>query len=315
MLSYRTIVVGTDFSPLSSVCIEAALEIAKIQGARRVHLVHVVQGSAPVLPPSGGELDAAGRAAKAAAERLEGLELPKTITRISKEVRFGSPARELALVADELHADLVVIASHSGSALARLVLGSAAQALIRVARCPVLVVNGPSDSPGRFQRVLASIDLSPVSYPVLANAFNVAYSSGAQVQVLSLYEPPVLAASPDELLPHYVGPEEIDLLDQQHRDEVARLLKRVPRGCVEVEVEVLRRGSAPQVILEFAKQREAELLVMGTSGRNAWHRMILGSTANHVLVKAPCPVLVVPHEARESVRHTKGLAAVRALPS
>lgn len=303
MMSYRTIVVGTDFSPLAEVGVQAALELAKCQGARRVHLVHVVQTSTPVLPALVGDArhaEASLRAERIALERLSSVPLGNTMARVTHEVRVGSPARELAAVADEQKADLVVVASHSGNALTRLVLGSAAGNLIRVAHCPVLVVNGPSEAPGKFRRVVAAIDLSPVSQPVLAHAFNIAYAAGASVRVVSFCELPLLSPNA-EGVPTPARPEELEQLQQAHKEEIAGLLRRVPRGCVELEVDVVYRGPAPQAILEASRQLEADLLVMGTSGRNAWHRMILGSTTHHVLGKAPCPVLVVPLEVKEQV--------------
>lgn len=304
MLSYRNIVVGTDFSPLAEVGVQAALELAASQGARRVHLVHVVQTSTPVLPAlvsEGRPLEISTRAERVALERLQAVPLGKTMARVTHEVRVGSPAKELAAVADEQKADLVVIASHSGNALTRLVLGSAAGNLIRVAHCPVLVVNGPTEAPGKFRRVVAAIDLSPVSQPVLANAFNIAYASGASVRVVSFCEVPLLSGTGDLGVPSPTKAEELEQLHQAHKEEIGRLLRRVPRGCVEVEVDVVHRGPAPQAILEAARQLEADLLVLGTSGRNAWHRMILGSTTHHVLSKSPCPVLVVPLEVKEQV--------------
>jgi nucleotide-binding universal stress UspA family protein len=58
------------------------------------------------------------------------------------------------------------------------------------------------------------------------------------------------------------------------------------------------------VILEIAKKREPNLLVVGTSGHGAWQRFFLGSTASHIVQEAPCPVLVVPtvHETRAEKR-------------
>lgn len=305
MVAYKTIIVGTDFSDLARKSLASAVELAKTFAARRLHVVHVVQATAPLIhellaDPRGEQ---ASNAARESAERmLEVVPIPEIEARVTREVRLGSPARELSLAADENHADLLVVASHGHSGLARLVLGSAAGTLIRIAHAPVLVVGERSPPTGRFERVLAAVDLSPISYTVLLNAVSVAGATGGTVRVLSRFEHPILMSNPDGLLPHYLSQEESDRLRERHKDAVGALVRRLPKTGARIEIEVLGRGPAAASILETASGAGADLIVLGTSGRNAWHRMIVGSTANHVLVKAPCPVLVVPHDARDLTR-------------
>jgi len=304
MLAYRTIIVGVDFSVLAQRGLNAALTLANAFGARRLHLVHVVHTAAPlpILP----ELSDESRLMALAEERLQALPIPECLTaRITRQVRRGSPARELAMVAHELHADLLVVASRGQGSLARLVLGSVSSTLIRVSPCPVLVVNDRDVPDPCFERVLAAVDLSPISFSVLHHACSVAHACRAQVDALSLYEDPSLVANLEGLLPQRPRPEAWTAICERQREEVERLLALLPKDGVEVNVEVPTRASAPQAIVEAARAQNADLVVMGTSGRNAWHHMILGSTANHVLEKAPCPVLVVPPEARVPLKETR----------
>lgn len=304
MQGYKTIVVGTDFSSLADRSLRVAAELAGRFDARRFHLVHVVHTSGAVLPQLIAEArsqEAQRRQVESAETRLEALEVDPGIARVTREVRVGSPARELSRVSDELHADLVVVASHGHSGLARLVLGSAASSLIRTARCPVLVVGDKGPASGRFENVVAAVDLSPISRNVLQNALTVARAGAGRVRVLSLFEHPLLAAS-EGLLPLPMSQEEVESLGEHHRAEVAKLVRWLPTGGLEVTIDVRSRAPAPQGILEVARAAEADLIVLGTSGGNAWHRMIVGSTTHHVLVKAPCPVLVVPQEEREPVK-------------
>lgn len=55
----------------------------------------------------------------------------------------------------------------------------------------------------------------------------------------------------------------------------------------------LLTGDAADAILEAAAEEKADLIVMGTHGRGGLSRMLLGSVAEHVLRRAPCPVLTV----------------------
>jgi nucleotide-binding universal stress UspA family protein len=59
---------------------------------------------------------------------------------------------------------------------------------------------------------------------------------------------------------------------------------------------VVVAGDARDAILETAEALNADLIVMGTHGRRGIPRLVLGSTADHVVRRAPCPVLTVRKE-------------------
>jgi len=56
------------------------------------------------------------------------------------EVVFGSPAEEIAHYAEKDHVDLIILPSHGRTGLARLMIGSVAERVVRLAHCPVLVL-------------------------------------------------------------------------------------------------------------------------------------------------------------------------------
>lgn len=60
---------------------------------------------------------------------------------------------------------------------------------------------------------------------------------------------------------------------------------------------VVNQGNASDLILSFAQKDDVELIVMGTHGRRGFDRLVLGSTTDHVMRKACCPVLVVSNPA------------------
>ena len=59
---------------------------------------------------------------------------------VNFEVAFGAPAEEIAELASKIDADLIVLPSHGRSGLARLMIGSVAERVVRMAHCPVLVL-------------------------------------------------------------------------------------------------------------------------------------------------------------------------------
>ena len=138
---FRTIVCPVDFSDNSLSALGLARHIAAdAQGV--IHLVHAVP---TVLPESeaeeayrGEEAETAARLRAVAEERLVGVEY-------KVHVPVGVTAEAVTDVATTLNADLVVIATHGRHGLSRFFLGSAADAIIRRAPCPVLVVRFPHE--------------------------------------------------------------------------------------------------------------------------------------------------------------------------
>ena len=64
---------------------------------------------------------------------------------------------------------------------------------------------------------------------------------------------------------------------------------------LKAQAEAINKAPVANVILDTSEIFDADLIAIGTSGHNAWHRMFLGSTATKVLSEANVPVLVVPH--------------------
>jgi nucleotide-binding universal stress UspA family protein len=150
-----TIVVGVDYSDTSELAFERALELAVQHRRAELHVLNVMPLNLPLLAP---ELEVTRKSATAsiddAAERIAEY-VNKKVTafratfsddaalsnlRVVPHLRTDSPAFEVAQLAADLEADLVVVGTHGRRALARLLVGSVAELTVRLAPCPVLVV-------------------------------------------------------------------------------------------------------------------------------------------------------------------------------
>ena len=148
------IVVGVDFSEASELALQRAFELASEQPQAELHLVNVVQTYGPQvaydMPLDASALtvltipEARQRfgeyADKAIARFLTGKQPPRPFPRVVVHVRFDSIAQEIAQLAADMEADLVVVGTHGRRGLSRVLLGSSAEATVRLAPCPVLVV-------------------------------------------------------------------------------------------------------------------------------------------------------------------------------
>jgi nucleotide-binding universal stress UspA family protein len=68
----------------------------------------------------------------------------------------------------------------------------------------------------------------------------------------------------------------------------------------------VNQGNASDLILSFAQEQNIELIVMGTHGRRGFDRLVLGSTTDRVMRRAPCPVLAISKTPQESIAADSG---------
>jgi len=134
----RNVVVPIDFSDDSFTAIETALEI--VEKPEDVRVVHVLTELSPMEPGevwnTVDELTRSNHIKEAFRKRLtdakyEGIQI---------DVVFGDPGSEVAEFAKEIGAELIVLPSSGRTGLKRLLIGSVAERVVRLAHCPVLVL-------------------------------------------------------------------------------------------------------------------------------------------------------------------------------
>lgn len=133
----------TDFSETADLALEETIRLSRALGAEVV-LVHVLGETPPYDQGLGGvQVERIHAAQERWADeelrtRLEGLR--EAGLRARAVVRSGTPFREIAQVAENEHADLIVMGTHGRGPVARALLGSVADRLVRTAACPVVTV-------------------------------------------------------------------------------------------------------------------------------------------------------------------------------
>jgi nucleotide-binding universal stress UspA family protein len=137
-LPKKKVVVPVDFSGESEHSIAVALEL--VSDSSELHLVHVLFPLDSVSPGVllGDVTDE--KRAEAVRESFDKLLQGLNVTGANVEVLFGNPGLEVAEYAAKIGADLIAIPSHGYHGVARLVLGSVAERVIRHAECSVLVL-------------------------------------------------------------------------------------------------------------------------------------------------------------------------------
>jgi nucleotide-binding universal stress UspA family protein len=163
-----SILVGIDYSTASEQALQRALEIAGVHPNAELHVVHVVSGfDAPSSEParvSSEEMDelAIDPTAYQRLQTYVALSLgafqkqqsgaPGRAIKITAHLRTHAPAQEIAQLASDLEADLVVVGICGRSSITRLFLGSVAESVTRLAPCAVLVFR-PKGIPPEYPRI------------------------------------------------------------------------------------------------------------------------------------------------------------------
>jgi nucleotide-binding universal stress UspA family protein len=300
MIEIKHILCPVDFSDCSRRAFDRAVAVARRYGSQ-ITVLHVlpVASAVPAVPygpfgpaPFGVEtVDREGAMAKL--PRFLAVE-PSTDIPVRYEVAEApSVHKEVLLQTARRSADLVVMGTHGRSGFDRLLLGSAAEKTLRTSLVPVLIV--PPHTPdavraGRdpFERILHATDFSDASARALRYAASFAQHPGAQLTLVHVIEPLPVGYDP------LVG---VTFSDEAAADESAKTQLRqlvptaVTAGCETATV--VTRGKPYAEILRVATERRADLIVLGVHGRGALDRLVFGSTTEHIVRRATCPVLTV----------------------
>ena len=137
-LAKAGIVVPLDFSEQSLAALDVALSLARCPA--RLHVIHVLPNLTAQEPGAIWEaVDDARRCQHAEGLLCKKLDDPK-FNGVDIVVSVGDPGQQIADFAESVVADLVVLTSHGRTGLARLLIGSVAERVVRLAHCPVLVL-------------------------------------------------------------------------------------------------------------------------------------------------------------------------------
>lgn len=271
----KHVLAAIDFSPAWP---QLAAQVARLPslGCQRVTLAYVITEGYSQAPAVGHRAYYGEKLSGIATQLKQhtGLEVDWTL-------RVGPVARELLMAADEHGADSILAGSHGHGVIRELLLGSTVLDLARLADRPLLLV------PVNREEAKA---LDPIRRPLLATDGSQA-ASGAEAAFLQ-----VLARCPGGLVVS-VGP----WTECNGPGD--------PRACIEAHIAGLREraGSADAFdvvlseegrpsaeIVRLARERAADLIIVGRRGHNRMVELLLGSTAEGVCRASDRLVLLVP---------------------
>ena len=214
-------------------------------------------------------------------------------------VREGNTAGEILEQATSMKADLLVMGTHGRSGFERVVLGSVAEKVLRKASCPVMTVprrlpDAVPAGPVLYKRILCPVDFSKSSLHALKYAISLAQEADGQLTVLHVVAHEFENTAEMASVVYDAGMTVGDFL-KEREDAFRRRLQEVVAGAPEFcHVESLMTHGKPwREVLRAAAEIQSDLIVMGVQGRGAADLLFFGSTTQHVVREASCPVLTL----------------------
>ena len=291
------IVTATDFSDASLPALSVAEHWARAWQAS-VSLLHTYDPFplGPAVTYDGSDAAAAATAAelakvaqaqleRVAAGRFEGLDVKAEVIR--------QPAAWLGICdyAADAQADLVILGTHGRTGVERLLIGSTAERVTRHAPCPVLVVRGPDPGSDFPRHMLVASDFSPASEPALEPARELAVRHGATLTVSHVYD------SSPIMLGEHPAFTDAAALDAELRDKLQALMQDKLDGVAGGKMALLSAPNPVVGLSDYAREENADLIVVATHGRSGIARVVMGSVAERIVRHAPCSVLIVRRSA------------------
>jgi nucleotide-binding universal stress UspA family protein len=298
-VSFKNILLATDFSDVSRKAVPYAAGIANRYGSK-IYLVHVIPPEARIPVPM-EHLPAPMDRSRVEADRemkefLRGDWLGETPHEVLLERGPVWDALSGLIKQDEI--DLLVLGTHGRGGLKKVILGSVAEELFRLASCPVLTVGPavPANPEGakELRQILFATDFGPASLHALPYAISLAKESKARLILLHAVMPvPVLDVGPY----WYTGTDVVEQQKTARARYIARLKQLIlPEVNLPFDPEFLVDFDfAPEAIVRIAADLQADLIVMGVN-QSAWARAsahLPWATAHEVVCHAKCPVLTV----------------------
>ncbi len=202
----------------------------------------------------------------------------------------------IAFEAGSANCDLIVMGTHAREGLNRLLMGSVAERVSRVAKTPVLLLQGEEGKPPAvmFKRILVPIDGSEPSVLALQQAKELALKLGSEIHVT--YVVPDVPLPIGDPIGGYSAFDytslaaALEMTGKQTLEQAAGILQPL---VAKVHLHHAHGNKVQALILETAKEQNVDLIVMGTHGYGGLNLLLLGSVAQAVSHHSSVPVLLV----------------------
>ncbi len=146
-------------------------------------------------------------------------------------------------------------------------------------------------SVGTFSKILVAIDGSEMSLKAADYGIAMAKKDNAKLVVINIIHTPASTFT-------YTKQAWFDELLKKAKDETAEWFNKIKKNATENGVEVKTETvedlySVSAAIVKYAESENIDLIIMGSTGKTGFKRLLLGSVANDVVIHSPIPVMII----------------------
>lgn len=296
---FKHILVPLDGSALAEAVLPAAVEMARLGGAR-LTLIHLVERDAPEAVHGQAHLRNAAEATvylEEAAARAVPAGIP--VTCHVHDVAFKTVSEGIVAHAAEMDHDLIAMCAHGQGRAFRFLLGSIAQRIVEQGTIPVLVVQ-PDESgaaaPFAFRVILAPLDGGSEHIEGLPMARELASASGAVLYLAVVVNRFETLRGQRTVTSRLMPGATVQLLEMAAEEAVVyldKLRQTLSAEGLTVRTQVLRGDPAKALALASGEVK-ADLLVLATHGKTGLSAFWSGSVAHQICSVCKLPLLLIP---------------------
>lgn len=282
----RNILFATDFSTASESALGFALAIARRYDSQ-VFVAHVIRPDVYQMLPAENLPGVLEQVRHYAEQEMANLLISGRLRGIPHQILLeqGQLWPVLSGMIERNDVDLIVVGTRGRTGAQKLLLGSTAEEIFRMAKCPVLTVGpgvaGHLQEDAEFRHIIYATDFTASSERAAAYALSLAQEHQAHLTLL-----------------HVVR--DVDQISAANVSRLREFFTRRLEKIVPAETELwcdpelaVTFGAPADGVLEVAKAREADLIVLGVRGAATFPGHLPPATAYKIVCQAPCPVLTI----------------------
>jgi len=288
IVNTERLLLATESSEFSEGAIREAIRLAKRCGSKLTAL-SVIESN----PEFGSEAPAIlEKIEKEALAHLDGVKARAKQEAVACETVTYEGEDSYKYIVEEAvkqKSTMIIMGRHGKKSFRRLVMGSTTSWTIGHAPCSVLVV--PRAAQVDFKSIVVATDGSKYSAAAASEAIGIAKRNNSKLTVLAVV--PADIAMPTDIDFAALQRDKLADQDMQMAEKNAKAVKEAAQKAgVDAQAFVMS-GKPADAIIEIAKDKSADLIVVGSHGRTGLDRLLMGSVTERVIVISSCAVLAV----------------------
>lgn len=289
MKSLNKILVPIDFSEQSLIALDQSYNLAREYKAE-ITLLYVLEqheGLVALFGPSEKEEAEKKRKIEAELEKLADKVYKKEKIKVNYLVAKGRPYEKIVEVSEMIGAMLIMMGTNGTVGIRKKFIGSNALRVVRETTCPVITIKGKYHRNG-CKNIVLPLDLSKETKEKVGKAIEIARMSNSVIHVVSAL------FTKDEFIVNHLT---------RQLDQVEAFIKKAGIECTaEIIKGIKGEESFADVIIDYAKKKDADLLMIMTQKEEDVVERFVSSTAQEIINKSDIPVLsVVPMLKRDTM--------------